>query len=171
MILFITTTGKRLPRYYADWLVTILTVGGGTAGVVSCVTALEQVHSISEAVALGSLLLIYAIGVGGGAVRREYPQMGFCLCQVFFLAQVPVWQTASLSYHISSFFSYAVTFAPEKPALTFSWFFGSDWEFSIHSATSSAFGVNVIPIGMLILMRFLSARTGAERKPDLPHAS
>ena len=64
-MLFISTQG-RVPRTYADWLVTIFTVGGGTAGVISCVTALEQVHSVSEGVAIGSLLLIYAIGVGAG---------------------------------------------------------------------------------------------------------
>lgn len=162
---------RPVPRNYADWLLTILTVGGGTAGVVSCVTALGQVHSVSEAVALGSLFLFYAIGMGGGVVRKEYPQRGFKLCQIFFLAQIPVFQTSSISYHISALFSYAITFSPQQLDLTFSWFFGSDWEFSISkNVTSSFYGVNVIPIAALMLNRLFSARGGGEPKPDVGEA-
>ena len=162
---------RPVPRNYADWLLTILTVGGGTAGIVSCVTAIEQVHSISEAVALGSLLLIYAVGVVGGVVRKEYPQRGFNLCQIFFLAQIPVFQTSSISYHISALFNYAVTFSPQQLALTFTWFLGSDWEFSISpNVTSSFYGVNVIPIAALMLNRLFYARGGGEPKPDVGEA-
>ena len=159
---------RPVPRNYADWLLTILTVGGGTAGIVSCVSALERAQSVSETLAIGNLLLIYAVGVGGGLVRKEYPQRGFNLCQIFFLAQVPVFQTSSISYHISALFSYAVTFSPQQLALTFSWFFGSDWELSIsHHVTSSFYGVNVIPIAALMLNRSFFASGRGKPKPDV----
>jgi hypothetical protein len=117
------------------------------------VSAMERIRSVRECVAICGLLAVYFVGVFGGIIQRDSGKANKP-CIFFLLAQIPALQTPAITYHLISLFSYAIAFSNYPASLTFSWFFGTDWELSLlHSVAQNQYGVNLFPIGMLILLR------------------
>jgi len=137
------------------WVLTIVAVGGGTSGVLSCVAAMEGTRSASETLAVGFLMAIYMMGLIGGTIQSDYPSAARKLCIFFFLAQIPVLESAAISYRLLGPFSYTIAVSFHPATLNFSWFLGTDWELSLVQKTArTSVGLNLVPLALTVLTGF-----------------
>jgi hypothetical protein len=136
-------------------LLTIATVGGGTAGALSCVSALDRSVSVKNTIAICCLLGIYLAGVLGGVTWENDSPNGRRLCGFFLVAQMPVIQTWAITYHVIAIFSYAVALSLGPASAVFSWYLGTDWELSLfHGVSQNVFGINILPVALLLWSQF-----------------
>jgi hypothetical protein len=151
-VILLVSTHRSL-HHWRRRLLAITTVGGGTAGALSCVSALDRSGSVKDTVAICCLLVIYLAGVLGGVTCENDSSRGRQLCIFFLLAQVPVIQTGAITYHVIAIFSCAIALSFDPINAVFSWFLGTDWELSLrHGVSQNVLGINVFPVTLLFLL-------------------
>jgi len=141
------------------WL-TILAIGGGTDGVVSCLAQLIRSlgSSLKEFVAIALILAVYCVGILGGIKDNAESTKKRQFIEVYLAMQIPVLNTSWFSYKVFALISYAAIVHPAAESLEFQWFVGADWELALfHGVAEVGVGINVIPALVLIWLRKFSA--------------
>jgi hypothetical protein len=156
----------RRATVYKNALLSVLTIGGGTSGVLSCLIWLVNRHSSTREIAVVSLLAaVYALGIWAGIACQGHSPRGPKWAKTFLLAQVPVLQSPLVSFKCTALCSYTVIFYWKILTLDASWYLGDDWELSLlHSAPDVAMGVNLLPLGLMSLIWGSSAPWRTARK-------
>jgi len=135
-------------------LVSVMTIGGGTNGVLSCLIWLVNSHaSVREFAAVCFLMALYGLGIWSGVVWQSERDRGKYLAKIFLFAQVPVLQSRLISFKLWAVGSYTVVFYPKSPTFDAGWYLGSDWELSLlHATPNTGIGMNLLPFALVALL-------------------
>jgi hypothetical protein len=135
-------------------LLSVMTIGGGTNGVLSCLIWLVNSHaSVREFAAVCLLMALYVIGIWSGIVWQSERERGKYLAKIFLFAQVPVLQSRLISFKLWAVGSYTVVFYPKSLAFDAGWYLGSDWELSLlHATPNAGIGINLLPFALVSLL-------------------
>jgi hypothetical protein len=163
------TLGKAAPERVLQRVLLLTYVGGGTVGALGCLGVLRQpgLRPIDEALVL-FFLAIYLIGISCGLSEDVSKKSNGWTGRLFFLLQIPVTQSPIVTYHFSVLFSSIFVIFPRDFAVRLTWYFGTDASVSIlHSVEHLSFGVNLIPIALLVAQRSL-VRSVQNKSPEHP---
>jgi hypothetical protein len=151
---------------YKNALLSVLTIGGGTSGVLSCLIWLVNRHSSArEVVAVSLVAAVYMLGIWAGIACQRQSARGQKWMKVFLFAQVPVLQSPLVSFKCTALCSYTVIFYWKILTLNAGWYLGDDWELSwLRAMPDLATGVNLLPLGMMSLIWGPSMMWRAARK-------
>jgi hypothetical protein len=157
----------RRAMLYKSALLSILTIGGGTSGVLSCLIWLVNRHSSArEVVAVSLVAAVYMLGIWAGIACQRHSARGQKWVKVFLFAQVPVLQSSLVSFKCTALYSYTVIFYWKILTLNAGGYLGDDWELSwLHATPNVATGVNLLPLGMMSLIWGPTMMWRAARKP------
>jgi hypothetical protein len=144
----------RLSSFSRQALLTVFTIGGGTAGAISCISAIGNAGSRRDTIAIVFVLALYVVGVVSGLLLTKSGSTFHPAVRAFLLVQVPFFSSSLASFHFSALASYVVSLDPHRLSLEFHWLLGSDWEISLFKEpTSFTLGINVVPILLLALVK------------------
>jgi hypothetical protein len=163
------TLGKAAPEHILQRVLVLTYVGGGTVGALGCLGVLRQpgLRPNDEALVL-FFLAIYLIGVSCGLSEDVLKKSNGWMGRLFFLLQIPVTQSHILSYHFSVLFSSILVIFPRDFAVRLTWFFGTEASVSsLKSVEHMGFGVNLVPIALLVAQRLL-VRSVRKKSPEHP---
>ncbi len=154
----VTPQQRASRRHAVIWrgaLLLVVTVGGGTNGIWSCLIWIASRHSSAhELVAVSALAALYGLGVWAGITWQFERARSRKLVRAFLMAQIPVLQTQILSFKFCTLASYTVIFHCKSLVLDAAWYLGADWEFSLfHSAPDAVIGLNLLPFAVMSLLR------------------
>jgi hypothetical protein len=135
-------------------LLLVLTIGGGTSGVLNClVWAVKSSASAREIAFLGLIAAVYAFGIWAGIECQLHSARSQKCARAFLLAQVPVLQSPLVSFKCTALYSYTVIFYWKASILEANGYLGDDWGISLfHATPDMATGVNLLPLGMMSLI-------------------
>lgn len=147
------STGREFPSWKIA-LLSVVTIGGGTNGVLSCFIWLANNRSnVREFVAVSFLSTLFALGIWSGVAWHIEKIRGVRLVKVFLAIQCPVLKSSIVSFKLWAVGSYSVIFQPQQMAIDAGWYLGSDWELALfHSVSDPAIGVNLLPLGLMSLL-------------------
>lgn len=146
-------TLRRLARPWRYPLLTIFTIGGGTAGAMSCIGVLRSAGSVRNAIAIVVLLMLYVFGIVAGLAFTKSGTTSSRWVRAFLLVQVPLISSPFITFNFSALASYVISVTLGHLAVHFSWLLGSDWAIALFQAGSEVtVGVNVVPLLLLPLL-------------------
>jgi hypothetical protein len=145
--------GKR-PVGWKAALLLVVTIGGGTNGVLSCLVYLASNQAtVREAVAVVLLMSIYGCGLYSGIAWQNRGMANENLPKLFLYAQVPVLQSKLICFKLWALGSYTVVFHPKEFVFDAGYYLGNYWEFSLLQAPHEAgIGVNILPFSLIYLI-------------------
>jgi len=137
-------------------LLNLVTVGGGTGGMTSCLPFLLQDvgKSLKDFFAVLLIFTAYFLGVFGGTIQNADFKKGRRLIATYLVLQVPVLNTSLMGFKFFALGAYAVIFHPAPVTFEFQWYIGSDWNLSLlHKVADAGIGINLIPLVIINALR------------------
>jgi hypothetical protein len=139
------------------WIVIILTVGGGTEGLHTCMMAFfkQQTHDTGFLCVLSVVVALYCFTIMAGLLFMDNPKQTWPLV-ITFLLQVLAFSSPVLVYHFTAGGRVVIGFSLLSASdwhFLFTALFGSHFEFSWQDPHQPwGIGVNLLPTVMLVLL-------------------
>jgi hypothetical protein len=136
-----------------DAILLVATLGGGTSGALLSIRGLSLSDSRRETLAILLLCAVYGLGVWAGVSLHRHAAKWTWLTALYLAFQIPVVQSAALTYKLWAVAAYAFLYFPTSVAFGTDWFIGTYGELTTFGpAREIGIGINVVPIALLSLL-------------------